>query len=189
MNELKKTVAKNIAELRVAFGLTQAELGEKINYSDKAVSKWERGESVPDVFVLNRMAEIFGVTVDYLIKEHTEKPEKKCNKRKYRTITELSVLGVFTLALFVFIVLWMFRITEPLVFLYAVPAAMIVLIVENSVWGKGFYNFFYISGLVWSVLAIIYFVCFSLNWWMIFLLGIPAEFIIFLCFNLCKKKS
>ena len=52
MDDLKLTVARDLADCRRAAGLTQLQLAEKLNYSDKAVSKWERGESLPDVAVL-----------------------------------------------------------------------------------------------------------------------------------------
>ena len=51
MDELKNIVASNLIELRVASGMTQSQLAEKINYSDKSVSKWERAEAIPDVAV------------------------------------------------------------------------------------------------------------------------------------------
>ena len=73
MNDIKSIVAKNISELRQSNNMTQLELAEKINYSDKAISKWERAESSPDISVLVDIAAVFGVTVDYLVKaEHTE---------------------------------------------------------------------------------------------------------------------
>ena len=69
--ELKQVIADNVSSLRRDAGMTQAELAEKLNYTDKAVSKWERGESCPDITVLKTIAELFGVTVDYLItREH-----------------------------------------------------------------------------------------------------------------------
>ena len=70
--ELKLTSASNIINLRTAAGLTQAELGAKLNYSDKTISKWERGEAIPDAYVLTQLAEIFGVTVDYLLSSHNK---------------------------------------------------------------------------------------------------------------------
>ena len=70
MDELKLIFASNLIRLRTAAGMTQAELGEQLNYSDKSISKWERGEAIPDAAVLKRMSEIFGVTVDYLLNEH-----------------------------------------------------------------------------------------------------------------------
>ena len=68
MNDLKLIVAKNITELRKQHGMTQLQLAEKLNYSDKAVSKWERGESVPDVAVLVEIAELFSVRLDCRVK-------------------------------------------------------------------------------------------------------------------------
>ena len=72
MSQLREILAKNLYELRVASGLTQLGFAEKLNYSDKAVSKWERAESAPDVFMLKRIADFFGVSVDYrLTEEHS----------------------------------------------------------------------------------------------------------------------
>lgn len=70
MEQLRAIIAANVSRLRLERGLTQQELANQLNYSDKAVSKWERGESVPDISVLARIAAIFGVTVDYLITDH-----------------------------------------------------------------------------------------------------------------------
>lgn len=72
MEDLKAVIAKNITELRKENKLTQLELAEKLNYSDKSVSKWERGESIPDVIVLKELADLFGVSVDYMLKPHKE---------------------------------------------------------------------------------------------------------------------
>ena len=53
--KVKKRIGANIAYYRRRAGLTQAGLAEKLNYSDKAVSKWERGDSIPDVLTLIQM--------------------------------------------------------------------------------------------------------------------------------------
>ncbi len=188
MEQFRKTVAKNIAELRVANGYTQFELGEKINYSDKAVSKWERGESVPDAYVLKKLAGIFEVSVDYLLEEHPDDAKKPKARNKYKTITQISFLGTYTLAFFVFIVLLLCGINEWQIFVYAIPVSMIVLIVENALWGKRILSFLYISALVWGIIASVYVAFLSYNWWLLFLLGIPAEIIIWLCFRLKSRK-
>ena len=70
MDELKAVFAGNLIHLRTKAGLTQAELAEKIHYSDKSVSKWERAESLPDLQVAKELAQVFGVTVDFLITPH-----------------------------------------------------------------------------------------------------------------------
>ena len=80
MDDIKNIVAKNITDLRILNNMTQSELGEKLNYSDKTVSKWERGESSPDISVLVQIAEIFGVTLDYLVS--SENIEEKVLENK-----------------------------------------------------------------------------------------------------------
>ena len=139
MDERKATIASNLIKLRLAAGMTQAELGEKLNYSDKSISKWERGDVTTDVFVLMQIAEIFGVDVDYLLKPHNEiepviygKPDRST----YTTdmITLVAILGIWTLALFVFIILWICGMVVWQVFVYAVPVSLITLLVLRSVW-------------------------------------------------------
>ena len=68
--EIRQNIATNISAMRNAAGMTQAQFAEKLNYTDKAISKWERGESVPDIAVLWKIADMFGVTVDWLISDH-----------------------------------------------------------------------------------------------------------------------
>ena len=80
MEELKNVIADNLINLRKSNKLTQLELAEKLNYSDKAISKWERGESLPDIIILKQLAEMYGVSVDYILTEHTED-----EKSKYKT--------------------------------------------------------------------------------------------------------
>ena len=62
-----ETVGKNIARLRKQHGLTQQELAERLDVTDKAISRWENGVGYPDVTIFPRLASIFGVTVDYLM--------------------------------------------------------------------------------------------------------------------------
>lgn len=101
MSDLKKIIANNISELRRAFPLTQAELAEKLNYSDKAVSKWERGESMPDIEVLKQIADLFGVSVDYLLSETHDKSEPdipRLMRRNRLIISGLSCMLVLLVA-------------------------------------------------------------------------------------------
>jgi len=110
MDELKLIFASNLIRLRTAAGMTQAELGEQLNYSDKSISKWERGEAIPDAAVLKRMSEIFGVTVDYLLNEHDAwqpGPEPAACDRSHHAIILVALMGIVTLAVLVFVVLWL----------------------------------------------------------------------------------
>ncbi len=185
MTDYKRIIANNITELRKAVPLTQAELAEKLNYSDKAVSKWERGESIPDVVVLKEIADIFGVTVDYLLEDvHPLKATMQNVPRQLKKnrvlITGLSCMLVFLIATIVFAFLG--SMTELsriwLAYIYSVPICSILLIVFNSIWGKGKLNFFFISLLVWSLLASLYLTIGHYQYWLIFTVGIPAQVII-----------
>ena len=189
MDNIKVNISKNISELRKKMGITQFELAEKLNYSDKAVSKWERGESVPDIGVLKAVADLFGVTVDYLITDdHKDFMVKKAepSKRKknnHAFITGISIVLVWLVATLAYSFIDM---TFPavklhwLAFVYAVPVSFIVWLVFNSIWFNARINFAIISLLMWSVLAAICitFLPFGLKLWMIFVPGIPGQVII-----------
>lgn len=194
MEELKIITARNILNLRTANKMTQMELGEKLNYSDKAVSKWERAEAVPDAYILKQMSEIFSVSVDYILGDHENdnknKKEAPLPHSNYATITKITIVGVWAISLSVFIVFWLFGRLEWLVLAAALPISAIVLLVLNSIWGKLRNNRYIISLLVWSILAFIYLLFFKYNIWMLFLLGLPSEIIIYLSFKLqCNNKS
>ncbi|MGI6264390.1 MAG: helix-turn-helix domain-containing protein [Acutalibacteraceae bacterium] len=199
MNDIKTVVAQNIAQLRRAQGITQLELAEKMNYSDKAISKWERGESLPDVTVLKDLADLFGVTVDYLITdEHEAAPAAEpVNRRRHRNrglITGMSVMLVWLLATAAFVAADLIPGRTPihwLSFIYAVPVSMIVWLVFNSLWFSHRRNFLIISLLVWSILGAIYvtFVALGHNPWQIFALGIPGQAIILLWSRVRRKPK
>ena len=138
MDDLKVITASNIINLRTSKGMTQAELGELLNYSDKSVSKWERAEAVPDAYVLKNMSEIFGVSVDYLLSSHDswERPESfKKQERNFHSnvITILVIFGIWTLAFLIYIIGWLLEANWWLLFVYAVPVSLITFLVLNSV--------------------------------------------------------
>ena len=187
MNDIKTIVAKNILQLRQKKGMTQIELAERLNYSDKAVSKWERGESLPDISTLVAVADLFGVTLDYLVRlEHKEEKKSKIKRlRKYNRglIVGMAILLVCLIALSVFVVISLISTTMKyhwLVFIYAIPVSMIVWLIFSAAWFKSKYNYFAISALMWSGLLSIYLSILPIgeNIWLIFLLGIPAQLII-----------
>lgn len=190
MNNIKSIVAKNISELRQQRGMTQLELAEKLNYSDKAVSKWERAESMPDISVLVEIADMFGVPLDYLVREEHERPKLKKEKkekpaRNYnkKFIAGLSVLVVWLVAFLVFVIISLAAKDSPvqwLMFVYAVPVSMIVWLVFNSIWFDTRKNYLIISLLMWSLLVALHvsFLPAGANIWQIYLLGIPGQIII-----------
>lgn len=203
---LRTQLGANIASYRKKNGLTQAALAEKLNYSDKAVSKWERGESVPDLLTVTQLAELFGVSVDDLIRDRNALPKsigkveqamsravEKTLKRKAdkRIIQQLCIILVFFIALLVFVICNTFNVPNSWVsFFYAVPANAIVLLSLRSAWHDYRKNFGLISIIMWGSLVSLYvtlklFV--NVDFWMLFLLGIPGQIAIFLWSRMFRK--
>lgn len=204
MNEseaLRGVIGDNIAALRVEAKITQLELAEMLNYSDKAVSKWERGESIPDILVMKRLADIFGVTVDYFLKQtHTAEDRRKdpvpAVMRRNRTlVTLLAVALNWLIATFLFVLV---RLLIPqgvfatwLIYIYAVPVSFLLLLIFNSIWGRRKLNYPIISFFVWTLLAAVYLsvlMLARLDIWLVFVLGIPAQIIILLWSGLTTRK-
>jgi transcriptional regulator with XRE-family HTH domain len=191
MPELKSVIARNIAELRKSVSWTQAELAQKLNYSDKAISKWERAESTPDVSVLKNMADLFQVPMSYFFEHEHPKDHgpfaplvSKQQKRNRIIIALVSTAGLFAVVtvLYVMAGLLSLKICDPawMLFIYAIPPAMVLLLVFNSVWGPKKLNLAIITLLIWSVLAAVFLSFQAPNRWMVFLIGIPAQIIVLL---------
>lgn len=198
MKDMKSIIATNIIKLRKENKLTQAELAEKLNYSDKAISKWERGESIPDIEILKSLADMFGVTVDYLITENAETfgdkfKLPKQNKANQIAITLLGVSLVWLIATVIYVYgnissgnnLWT-------TFIWAVPLTCVVLYVFNRKWGNKNFEFYINTAFNWTLLASLYLQFLTYNIWLVFLIGIPIQVIIVLLASIrgtnIKKK-
>lgn len=192
---MKAIIAANISDQRRRHNMTQLDLAEKLNYTDKAISKWERGESIPDVLVLKQIADLFGVTVDYLLEEEHPTPvenlleekavaQKQQNIRTRGFVTGMSILLVWLVATVLFMIFDMTRADATvhwLIFVYAIPASMILWLVLNSIWFYKRRNYLIISLLMWSSLIAIFVTVYLMaayNAWLIFMLGIPGQAII-----------
>lgn len=205
MTDLKPIIAKNISELRVQKGITQIDLAEQLNYSDKAVSKWERGESLPDISVLYEIANLFEVSLDYLVTEDHEPsiPSsiatqlKKRRKFNHIFITILSILLVWLIATTFFVILEYANssgpvITHAMLFIYAVPISFLLWLIFNSIWFKQRRNYLIISFMIWSILASMYLtalVYWHYNAWEIFLIGVPGQAIIIFWSQIKSTKA
>ena len=191
LSELKLVSASNIIRLRTEAHLTQAELGAKLNYSDKTISKWERGEAIPDAYVLTQIAALFDVSVDYLLSSHDKweapiEEDEQMKKPRYSEwkIILLAVISVWTGFLTAFVALWIFGIIWWEIFLVALPASIVVLTVLLSVFRRRRYLSWCISALVFSILLLIFAAIPDMRWWQLLILTIPAELIVFLSFHL-----
>lgn len=208
---LKNHIGRNIVTYRKHLRMTQAELAAQLNYSDKAVSKWERGESVPDVLTLVQLAEQFGVTVNDLVADPDALPEQtgamqrvmgkaveKTLKRKAdkRIILNLSSLLVWFVALLLFVVLSILDIPKSwIAFIYAIPADAIVLLSLLSAWKDFRWNKVLISTIMWGCLASIFATIVVLvdpGVWSkllrLYLLGIPGQIAILLWFRMYRRN-
>lgn len=160
--ELKKVIAKNLVALRTQAHLTQLQLAEMLNYSDKAVSKWERGEAIPDITVFMRLSEIYGVSLDDMVRgeavEPLVQPKKKINGMRIFIVAMSSVL-VWFVSTWLFIMFFFIPATSEYAYLAFVPAPFImsiVLIVFSGIWGNWITHTISTSMAVWFGIFIVH---------------------------------
>ncbi len=182
--EINRKLAKNLTYYRKTAGFTQAELAEKINYSDKSVSKWESGNGVPDIYTLVQLAELYGVTVDTLLGDGAPVRVKKKTRSLRTLIMLLSSAIVWLVATCFFVAM---RLLSPeakawLWFIYALPANAVVLLVFACIWRYKVLNFTSVTVLIWTVFTCVYLTVKNLAigedlgpLWSIFLLGVPLQ--------------
>lgn len=154
-SELKEIVAKNISDFRKKSGLTQAQLAEKINYSDKSVSKWERAEALPDLYVLELIADALGAEAPNFLCEQSGKSGRLSsmgNKRQRILITALSVGLVLLVTAIERLVFGILGITEayPIIICAALVCGAIVLTVFCCLWFSLWAKAVSVSLTVWT---------------------------------------
>jgi len=193
-NEFKKIVAENIAHYRKNMGLTQLQLAEKINYSDKAISKWERAESLPEVYVLQQLATLFGITLnDFLTVGR--KPRQSLTTKARVLISILSAGIVWLVATVIFVLANLIdpNIAFPmwLVFIYAIPASSIVLLVFSLIWGNNRLSFGFVTSLAVGLTLSIYLSLFQSypHIWYIFISLVPIEILAMFWFIFRKIRT
>ena len=198
--DIKSNLAQNIAYYRKHLKLTQLELAEKLNYSDKAVSKWERAEAVPEITVLKQLADFFGVTIDTLIKEPKKQMAKPLQhlgkKRVTLALWATAIVWLVATFCYVFLGIVVDLLSHAwLAFVFAVPISLIVLLVLTSVWGKNWFNFTFSSLLVWTTcLAFYLLLLLTLTTppaylWMMFLICIPLNALLIFLFMYKRVKK
>ncbi len=199
MNDIQDILTTNLIALRKSQGLTQIELGEHVNYSDKTISKWENGDSCPNIEAIHRLASFYGVRIDDLLREDFEvgeeahpAPEDRDRPRRYRklVITLLAVMAVWCIATVLFIAASLDDSVkrEWLFFIDAIPFSAVTLLVFNSLWGNRRLNYLIISLLVWTLLAAIFLHVMNWRLWVLFLLGIPVQLAVILWSQLKKSR-
>lgn len=179
--KLKKTISKNLIRYRKMNNLTQMELAVALNYSDKAISKWERGESLPDIYVLSLIADFYNITVNDLISDQLGENKKIYQAEKI--ISLLSTVVIYTIATisFVFLIISNFRVSRPwLVFIYALPFSAFVLIFFRKKWSSRLYELIIGTILIWTIALSLHLTFYPRvdKMWMIYIVCIPLQLIL-----------
>lgn len=154
---IRKIVAARLSAYRKRAGLTQVELAEKVNYSDKSVSKWERGDGLPDLLVLCKLAELYEIPVDEFLHEGPLKRPASEQRRRHWLIFLLSVGLTFLIAGIVFYFFTVLSIPYAwLSFVCAVVVSTILAVIFSHIWAKTLLQCISVSALVWSLAVLIY---------------------------------
>ena len=195
--ELREIVTTNLINYRKANNYTQAVLAEKINYSDKAISKWERGESLPDLYTLSLIADLYGIKVEDLMtkKDKLVKPSKKNSNKVHTIISWLAFILVWLVATIAYILPQIIKDTPYLwlSFIYAIPLGFIVLLVFSMLWGNSQKSFICLSlimiTIILSICLTVYVFTGHTRIWLLFILYIPLELLKIFWFWLRKQKG
>ena len=192
--DLKVIIGKNISEYRKALNLSQLELAEKLNYSDKAISKWERGESLPDIIILKQIADLFHITVNDLLGYKTQKKQTYISKLMHNKILTLmlSIGIVWLVSTVIFAFSSTFNIATNyswLVFIYAIPISMLLCLIFTAMWRRRVSLIIFESLFVWTLgIAICLTFFLYTKIWILLIIAIPLQALILL-WNFRKKKS
>lgn len=189
IQDVKENVANNLILLRKAKGMTQADVARELNYSDKSVSKWEHADSLPDISILSALAEMYGVTLDFLIHGNAEtdlqnteeKPVDKALQNKIIVMC-MSVTAVFLIASIAFVyAMWEGSVIFWQAFVWAIPASAILLLRYQYKWIKNkVFGTVLASVLVWSLLTAVCLQFAEYRLWLCYIVGIPIQIIILL---------
>lgn len=197
-NKQQELLAKNLVYYRKASGLTQLELAEKFNYSDKSISKWERGEGFPDVFVLKSLADFYGINVDDFYSEEHKKIAVKHNQKRKQIFIRLLSIGIGLLVTFLTFFLLDTLLPNDvafkpwLVFIYGLLVVSIIWLVWEFIYHKRFIRMLATSAVIWTAALSIYLtfvVLMEKNLYLIFIVGVPLQILEILWFLFRNKKN
>lgn len=180
MKNIREIVAENLVNLRKQHSMTQLEIAKQINYSDKAVSRWENGEVLPDVEILDAISKVYNVPVSYLLEEHNKTDIEKQKSKEYthHLATELLLmcaLWTIVTVIYVYIQIY-FETSYWQIFVWGVPASCILAYIYNMKWTKlKLVSVISSSVFVWSFIASIYLQFLSQNLYLLFIIGFPIQ--------------
>lgn len=188
--EIKQNFSQNLIKLRKSKNLTQLQLAEKLNYSDKAISKWEVGSVLPDVETLSHIAEFFGLTVNDLIYKKKESILRYITQN--HLFTTLSSIGLlwFLSTIVYFVISISTDLTKVwLTFIITIPFTFVLLLIFSSLWFKKIWVYLSLSGLLWGIIISIYLSVYNFSLWFLFIIGLAGQISIFLTIPITKHKK
>lgn len=195
MEDIKGNISQNLVLLRKSRKLTQQELAANFNYSDKAISRWETGESLPDISVLLSVCEFYGVDFEWLIRSHDDAtPPRAQNKDTGLKVATILLFATFMFAIAVVVFVYgLLRngVAVWTAFVWALPPSCLFAFFMSRKWWRGPSQYIMLSCTVWTMLGAIYvqaLFALDVSIWYIFLLGIPVQVMIIL-FSYISKHS
>ena len=193
MEDYKKNIATNLALLRKKFNYKQSDIAEKMNYSDKTISKWETGEVLPSIDNLIELCKLYNITLDQIVNpmnnDNVNVEAEKVDKRNKLIISLLAISAVWIIATIGFVYTKiLFDLNIWNIFVWAVPVSMVLAIIFNALWGKKRTTYVYISILTWSLIGAIYLQCLPYNLFPLFFIGAPLQIAILLWSGIKKKR-
>ncbi len=201
MKDIKSIVSANLSALRKQKGITQAELAEKLNYSDKAISRWEKGDTLPDLNVLGEICEFYGITMNDLTSEDCTAPQKDHRKkqhfayRMWMCLLAGSAVWLFATIWFVYYLvgsdknLW-------IAFVWAIPISCGVVMLIGRMAFNWIVHLVIGSVTVWSAVSAIIFQIYFFTEigggnaiWFLYLVGIPLQAMLFMFQRVWKSRA
>ena len=190
MDDVRNIVSANLVKIRKQRGLTQAELSEKINYSDNAISRWEKGEVLPSLETLQTLSGVYNLPMSWFLEEHADEDTRLFNSKKralYLAIMSSGIIAIWTLLALIIVLLHGY--TGKYNFLTFVWGAPITAQIIRLTIKYGFENKLFLltsSACLWTLLCAIYFYWFSLIMWPVFFAGMPFQ-IMLIFIDLSKR--
>lgn len=195
MEDIRLILADNLTKLRKKHKLTQVELAYQLGFSDKSISKWEQGDTIPDIETIKKIADLYGVSVDSLLEDKPKEDEIDTKERKRimtnkMIITLLAVTVVWTSSIVLFtIVNILYNAYYWQSFVWALPASSIIILIFNSIWGKKRYNYLIVSILLWTLCLSVHLQFLNCTLWLLYIVAIPAQIAIILASQLTVKNK
>lgn len=187
MENVKETIAKNLLELRKQHRYTQQDLATKLNYSDKAISRWEHAETLPDIETLCKICDLYGVKFEYLLQKEQPSGSKNPYVVKRHNSRNRIIIGLLAVTIVWLLACTLFSYSETFggknlwtLFIWAIPVSGIIIWVLNRMWGTKFFGVIISSFVCWTLILSLYLQFLSYNIWLLFIVGVPIQTLLIL---------